>query len=276
MLSGNYVSYETIVAKVNRYFGFYEQYSDEDALEWLSDFMAHTNVPKVLDDKIKYIKVENGRAKLPNDMHLIRSVATVRGVNSVDEAECGEGMLDPMRWATDTFHMRYHCDDRDYTSSAQDTYTLNKGFIFPSFSEGILAISYKAIPVDDCGYPLIPSDEQWQKAAAYEIGYNIARKLLIKEEISAGVYQIIERDRDWYFAQAVNYSKVSMPLDEMESFKNDRLRTIPKTGMHNNFFANMQLPEQRAFRPKVGEAQTHGSGYSTLPNNVSVDTTPSS
>jgi hypothetical protein len=60
--------------------------------------------------------------------------------------------------------------------------------------------------------------------------------------------EFFERERDWYVAQAVNKSKIMSP-DEMESWKNDWLRTIPKVNHHSNFFRNMQAPEQRYVHP---------------------------
>jgi hypothetical protein len=271
MLSGNYISYKTIMENVMRNFGFHE-IADEEALEWLSAFMDHTKVPKVLEDKIAYLDVQNGRAQLPCDMCLIRQSAYLDGVDNVVDAECGSGDAMPMRWATTTFHLTYHCEDSsDFEQDGIYTYTLNKGFIYPNFEEGIIMLNYKAIPTDDAGYPLIPSDEQWRKAAEFEIAYRYAYRAMIKDEITAPKFQLIERDRDWYFSQAVNYSKTSLPLDEMESFKNDTLRTIPDPNMHSNFFRNMQLPERRVFRPQSG-AQDERSNIrlTTSPN---IDTT---
>jgi len=253
MLSGNYIKYTTIMENVMRNFGFHE-ITDEEALEWLSAFMDHTKVPKVMEDKIAYIDIVDSRGQLPADMALIRQTAFVEGVDNVVDAECGQGRLVPMRWSTDTFHFKYHCaDSNDFEQDGRYTYSLNKGFIFPSMVTGIICIAYQAIPTDDEGFPLIPADEQWRKAAEFEVAYRYAYRAMIKDEIAGPKFQLIERDRDWYFAQAVNYSKTSLPLDEMESFKNDTLRTVPNPNMHGNFFRNMQLPEQRKFRAQAGQ-----------------------
>jgi len=58
----------------------------------------------------------------------------------------------------------------------------------------------------------------------------------------------IMQDRDWYFAQAVNQSKLDQNVDQAESSKNAIVRTIPDIQAHASFFANLQLPEQRNFR----------------------------
>jgi sulfur relay (sulfurtransferase) DsrC/TusE family protein len=252
MYAGKTVSYKAILDKTIRDFGFKYDIMEEEGIEWLAEFMAHTNVGVVLEEKIAYIGVCDGRADLPFDLHKIGQVAQVEGVESLEEASCGRGRLLPMRWKTDYFHKRYHRDNRDYTTESRETYTVGQGYIFPSFSDGMLAMSYSAIPTDECGYPTIPAEQQWMEAGAHFIAHKIARKLWLRNELTADKFQIIERDRDWYFAQAVNHAKQWQNVDEAESVKNSVLRTIPDVQAHTSFFANMQLPEQRKFRPKAG------------------------
>lgn len=252
MYAGKTVSYKAILDKVIRDFGFNYDIHEEEGLEWLAEFMAHTNVGVVMDNKIAYISVCDGRGDLPDDLHKIGTVANVEGAATLEEASCGAGRLLPMRWATDYFHSRYHMDNRDYTSESRETYTVGQGFIFTSFSDGIIAMAYSAIPTDDCGYPTIPAEQQWLEAATHYIAHKIAKKLWIRNELAADKYMMIERDRDWYFAQAVNHAKQWNGVDEAESVKNSVVRTIPDIQAHASFFANMQLPEQRKFRPKAG------------------------
>lgn len=254
MHSGKTVSYKAILDKVIRDFGFNYDIHEEEGVEWLAEFMAHTNVGVVMEEKIAYIEICDGRGDLPFDLYKIGQTAHLVGVNNLEEAECGHGRMYPMRWKTDYFHKRYHLDNRDYTTESRETYTVGQGYIFPSFNEGFLAMSYSGIPTDDCGYPTIPAEQQWMEAGAFYIGYKVARKLWIQGQLRNDVYQLMERDRDWYFAQAVNHAKQWNGVDEAESVKNATVRTIPDIQAHASFFANMQLPEQRKFRPKAGVA----------------------
>ena len=254
MYSGNTVSYKTIVDKVFRDFGFKYDINDEEALEWLAEFMAHTNSGVVMEDKICYLEVKDGRSDLPIDLYKIKQTAQVEGAETIEDAECGKGTLLPMRWSTDNFHTRYHKDSRDYTTQSRNTYTVGQGYIFPSFDCGMVGISYEAIPTDECGYPTIPAEQQWLEAAAWYVAHKIARKLWIRNEIAGDKFQLIERDRDWYFAQAVNFSRQPNGVDEAEVYKNMLVQTIPNIQDHSSFFANLQIPEQRNFRPKLGGA----------------------
>lgn len=231
---------------------------DEQGLEWLAEFMAHTNVGIVMTPKIAYITICDGRGDLPFDLHKITQVAHLDCIESIEQAECGEGRLHPMRWSSDHFHTRYHKDDRDYTTESLHTYTVSDNCIFPSFSEGFVAMSYDAIPTNEDGDIVIPAEQQWLEAASHELAWKAARKRWMDDALADKKYAEIKTERDWYFAQAVNHAKQWHNVDHAESVKNSHVRTIPDLQAHASFFANFQLPEQRKFRTKT-------SGGSTLP-----------
>jgi hypothetical protein len=252
MHAGKTVSYKAILDKVIRDFGFNYDIQEEEGVEWLAEVMAHTNVAVTMVEKIEYIQICDGRGDLPFDLYKIGQTAHIEGVNTIEEAQCGEGQMYPMRWKTDYFHKRYHHDTRDYTTEGRETYTVGQGYIFPSFDKGFVAMSYSAIPTDDCGYPTIPAEQEWLEGAAHYVAHRIGRKLWLRGELSNDKMQYIERDKEWYFAQAVSHAKQWNGVDEAETVKNSVVRTIPDLQAHASFFANMQLPEQRKFRPKAG------------------------
>jgi hypothetical protein len=157
--------------------------------------------------------------------------------------------LEPMRWATDTFHNQQHCTNYDFSCSrGVNTYVINNNYIFPNFSEGKCLMAYLAIPTDEEGFPLIPGDEWWRQAVTYEIAYKIAFKMFLQGNITREAFQLIERERDWKVAQATNKSKIPS-IDEMESFKNQWLQLIPKYNNHQSFFRNMQAPSKMYNHP---------------------------
>jgi hypothetical protein len=266
MYAGKTVSYRAILDKQSRDFGF--DITPEQGLEWLAEFMAHTNVGMVLETKIEYVPICDGRGDLPADLHKIIQIAHIDGITLIEQAECGEGVLTPMRWATDSFHKRYHRDDRDYTTESRHTYTVGQNVVFPSFSEGFVAISYDAIPIDSEGYPTIPAEQQWLEAATHELAWKAARKRWLKDSLADKKYQQIERDRDWYFAQAVNHAKQWNGVDQAETQKNSHVTTIPKIQDHATFFANMQLPEQRSFRSKTSSVSVEPGKSTQSPSNL--------
>jgi hypothetical protein len=246
MYTGNTVSYKAIMDKQFRDFGF--EITDEEGLEWVAEFMAHTKVGVVMDNRICYIPICDGRGELPYDLYKIVQTAKIDCIDTIEQAECGEGVMYPMRWSTDHFHKRYHRDDRDYTTQSQDTYTVENGYIFTSFSNGFVAMSIEAIPTDVNGDPVVPASQEWLEAASHNLAWKKARKLRRTNSIDPNFYMEIMQDRDWYFAQAVNQGKLPQNVDQMESLKNSIVMTIPDIQAHSSFFANLQLPEQRRFR----------------------------
>jgi len=251
MYTGNTVSYKAIMDKQISEWGF--EIDDAQAIEWLAEFMAHTKVGVVMETKVCYIIICDGRGDLPTDLYKIVQTAYIDDIDTIEEAECGEGTMKPMRWSTDNFHKRYHKDTRDYTTESADTYTIGQGFIFPSFSTGFIAMAIEAIPTDAEGAPLIPGDQSWLEAAAHYLAFKAARKRWLQDSLTDAKFKFIERDKEWYFAQAVNSSKFPTNVDQAESEKNAIVQTIPDLQAHASFFANMQLPEQRNFRSKTND-----------------------
>lgn len=251
--TGNTVSYRAIMDKQVRDWGF--DIDDEQGMEWLAEFMAHTKTSMVMQKVTRYIDICDGRGELPHDLYKVVQTAKLDCVDTIEQAECGEGTLVAMRWATDHFHDRYHKDDRDFTCAATDTYTVNNNFIFTSFSKGIVAMAVEIIPTDEHGGPLIPADQSWLEAASHDLAWKASRKLRRTGSVDPSFARDIERDRDWYFAQAVNSAKLNSNVDQAESAKNGYVRTIPDLNAHSSFFANFQLPEQRYFRGATNSGQ---------------------
>lgn len=249
MYAGKVVSYRAIIDMLIRDFGFEAEVRDEECLEWIAGFMAHTNSSQVMKSVIANIKIIDGRGDLPFDLHKINQTAQLVGVETLEEADCGKGRMIPMRWSTDNFHKRYHNDRRDYTCASLSTYTVGENNIYTSFDKGFVSMSYDAIPTDEEGNPTVPAEQQWLEGATHYVAFKIAKRMWMKDQLSDKKFQHIERDRDWYFAQAVNHSKQWNGVDQAESVKNATVRTVPDLQAHNTFFANMQLPEQRIYNP---------------------------
>jgi len=266
MYTGNTVSYRAIMDKQMRDFGF--EIKDEAGMEWIAEFMAQTKVGIVMDTSVCYLDVCDGRAELPLNLYKIIQTAKLEGVANLTKAECSKGRLIPMRWASDHFHKRYHRDDRDYTTESTCTYTVENGYIFTSFSKGYLAVAIETLPVDEDGYPVIPAEQAWMEAASHHLAWKQARRLRRTNSIDKDFYMEIMQDRDWYFAQAVNQSKLDQNVDQAESTKNSYVRTIPDLQAHASFFANFQLPEERSFRDNSSNDYSTPEKVTQSPSNL--------
>jgi len=281
-VTGKYVSLKPIVERVYSDFGLNFQFSYDEAAEWAGSLLTQLGCNSALEDKVACEQVCEGRFKLPCDLESITQIAKLEGaeipncslaafsllgegtavvpVSVVDTVTrtfelctCEDGspvnldtmQLIPMRWSTDNFHYKFHNNMDDYRRRSADySYKLNRGYGFPNFQSGRVAISYKGIPLDEEGYPMIPNEEYWRNAVKWEIGYRIAFKAFMSDVLAENKFRYIERDRDWYIAQAVNKSKIFTNDDEAQSFVNQMTALIPRGTGHENFFRNISREQQ--------------------------------
>lgn len=266
-VSGKYVKIARVLERVYSDWGF-SAIPISDAIEWAGSLFSLAPSMYVLKHEIAEIKIEEGRGKLPCDLESIIQTAKLQNdstlvsnipptlfftpeellLNNIDSASTSILITDlksktllPMRWSTDTFHLRYHKTDIDFENDSSITYIVNNNYIFTNFETGTVYMSYLAIPTDEEGLPLIPDNESWIRAAVNEIAFMFARKEAVKGNLDWNTVQYIERDRDWYFAQAVNRSKMNS-IDKEEGSKNHRLAMFRTGSQHNSMFRNMQLP----------------------------------
>lgn len=277
MHNGKYISVKRVLENVHRNFNLGEEINFYDALEWIGALLSLANSPFTLDKHIKVINIEDGRGKLPCDLHSIiqcgrrRSMSTSLGSaprtffmeNSVVEeneeylpdtsdiyietsVSDSTYYLEPMYYSADSHLLRYHLLDIDHNvdPACGNTYQVNKNHIFTNFENGLVEMAYLRIPLDDEGFPLIPDDETWIKACEYEIAYRILFRNLIVGEGSdqkIRVFNIVERDREHYFASAVNKSK--MPTQDMAAtWQQHALNYIKSPSNHAAFFKHIHEP----------------------------------
>jgi hypothetical protein len=184
-------------------------------------------------------------------------VDQVRGTVERCDNVCGPfktaQRLLPMRWATDSFHTKYHCSRLDYNCGSDLTYQVNGNYIFTSFSEGKVAMAFMSIPLDEDGYPLLPADGVWEEAFTLMLAERIAFKLYLQGNLSETMYEKINLEKMTAVGKAITRSKMMSP-DEMESFKNSVVGLIPRDTQHNNFFRDLQSPQRLFTQPRQRNA----------------------
>ena len=242
--NSKYVSIETIINKVYRDMGATDELNIGDAIEWAGEAMEFIGATVYLKEKVESVFIVDYKAKLPCDLHYIITCAGVEGTFKQDECPDTSQLYVPMTYSTDTFH-HWRCgQSQDYCCDSSLTYQINDDYIFPNFSDGKVLISYKALPVDDRGYPMIPDDVKFKSAVSSHIAWRIGFIRWISGKIPGAVYQKLEQDRDWYLGAAQTRDK--MPgLDMAENLKNSWTRLIPKLQNHRSGFKNIGDEENR-------------------------------
>ena len=277
MHNGKYISVKRVLENVHRNFNIADEINFHDALEWIGALIAHADSPFTLDKHIKVIQIEDGRGKLPCDLHsIIQSAKRSSSTNGgsalgaapsfffMENDVVAEGEpyypdtsevyvelsndstsynLEPMFYSGDTHLMRYHCLDLDFRNgeTCGNTYTLNNNYIFTNFEEGFVEMAYLRIPLDEEGYPQIPDNESWIKACEYELAYRVLMRAAFSGDQQPRMLERIERDKEWYFAQAVNTSKMPIP-DQAATWQNYALNSIKSPSNHSTFFKHIHEP----------------------------------
>lgn len=195
----------------------------ERAVAYAVDFIRIVGMPTIFIEKTTELKIENYRAMLPCDFHEMIQVRT-------NLEKCGHYMSGVFRYSTDNFHMS------DKTHESPDlTYKIQGRVIYTSIKEGTIEIAYRAIAVDDEGYPLIPDKSSFSRALELYIKKQCFTILFDLGKINQAVLANTQQEYAWAVGQAQS-DLIRPSIDEMQSITNAFNTILPRTNEHNKGF----------------------------------------
>jgi hypothetical protein len=281
MKTDKYISSKDILNRVIRDGGYKaHEISYADSLEWIAECLDLIAVPHTLLDKIAILKVENHKAVLPCDYESVtqatgltkggvqfamrganntfhplffssaNNLPFIDGVNPIGTDENGNPIFNFMNY--DAAISKQLIAELPYTFK-DVTYKINDNYIITTFKEGAsVLMAYKAFPVDEDGYPLIPDNEKFKQAVQWYIMYKLAFRTWIKGALTDKVFNYVETQRDWYIGAATT-SGLTPTYDQMESWKNEMLKLLPRFNSQSGNFNDLGTQEfytggQRKFR----------------------------
>ena len=127
-------------------------------------------------------------------------------------------------------------------------YKLNGNYIFTNFKNGFVEMSYKSLPIDQYGMPMVPDNMRFIKAVEWYLISRLDYKKW-RHTRNAGderVWAESEKQALWYTGSARMAARTPS-LDMMESIKRMFLRSIPKINEHRTGFKNSNMQERRKF-----------------------------
>lgn len=223
----NYINIKTIMNRITRH-PLMQDLPFETVVDYIVDFIRIVGVPNSFIDKTEVLEVDKYRAELPCDFYKMTQVRLLKA--------CGqkwEGLLGGMfRYTTDSFHMS---DIKPEYSEL--TYKIQGGMIYVAPMEKCtIEIAYQAMPVDDDGYPMLPDNSAYLRAAELYIKSQWFTVQFDLGKISPQVLNKAEQDYCWAVGQA--QSSMIMPsIDELESITNMwnslLVRSQHRTGFKN-------------------------------------------
>lgn len=146
------------------------------------DFIRIIGMPPIFTEKTAELEIKDYRAALPCDFHEMIQVRT-------NHEKCGHYVGGVFRYSTDNFHM----SDNKH-ESPDLTYKIQGRVIYTSIKEGTIEIAYRAIAVDDEGYPLVPDKSPFTRALELYIKKQCFTILFDLGKINQAVYANVQQE----------------------------------------------------------------------------------
>lgn len=195
----------------------------EQVVDYAYKFLKIVGCNKLFIEKVNTIHVFEYRAALPCDFI---EVIQVKGKHGEE-----------YRSTTDNFHMDHRKD-----WSLDNTYKIQGNVIFISKDHDILTISYKAMALDEDGFPMLPDNSSFIMALELFIKREMFTILFDLGKINFNVLQNTQQQYSWYVGQAQT-SLIKPTADEMESFTRMWNTLLPRTKEHRTGFVNLSSQE---------------------------------
>lgn len=220
----NYINIREALSRVMRH-PLLQDVTLEQAVQYVLDFIGIFGMPKMYQDKEEVVHIEEFRGKLPCDLISINQIM-----------ECKSGVC--LRSMTDNFMPREHYDENTRYKIPQELAFKTQGqVLYTSFKTGDVLVSYKAIPVDKDGFPLLIDNSVFLRTLEAYIKREVFTILFDMGKIQAGVLQNAQQQYAWLAGQL--QSEFTIPsVSEMESIKRSWCTLIQRTTSFRDGFRN--------------------------------------
>lgn len=214
----NYINIREVLSRIMRH-PLLTDLNLETAIQYTLDFFAAMGLPNIYADKVTTICIDNFRGVLPCDLIAINQVRLAR--NGV----C-------LRAMTDSFNGTHPEDNGELSFKTQGS------VIFTSFKTGDIELSYKAIPTDDDGLPLLPDNPVFLKTLELYIKKEWFTILFDMGKISPAVLQNTQQEYAFKAGQC-NNEFIIPSVSEMEAFTRMYNTLVPRVNEFSKSFKHM-------------------------------------
>lgn len=198
----------------------------EQIVSYVVSFIGIFGMPKLYQDKEEVLHIEDYRCLLPCDLISINQIK-----------ECKTGVC--LRSMTDNFMPREHYDrSAGYKIPQELSFKTQGQVLYVSFKTGDVSVSYKAIPVDKDGFPLLIDNPVFLKALEAYIKKEAFTILFDMGKIASAVLQNTQQQYAWLAGQL--QSEFTIPSQsEMESISRMWNTLVQRTSEFNNGFSSL-------------------------------------
>lgn len=193
----------------------------ERAVNYAVEFNRIVGMPRVFEEKVEEIKIENYRGVLPCDFF-----------EEIQVKECNGP--------------EYLSMETPFHNNIGYTYKIQGNVIITSTKETTLKVAYRALKVDDDGYPMIPDNGTFARALELYIQKRYFTILFNSGKVSRDVLQNTQQEYAFYVGQAQS-DLVRPSIDQMQSITNMWTSLLQRHYKHADGFATVNLPEIRHY-----------------------------
>lgn len=198
----NYINIREILNRLLRH-PLLKEITLEQVVQYTIDFIGIFGMPKIYQDKEEVLHIEDFRAMLPCDLISINQIK-----------KCDTGVC--LRSMTDNFMPREYDGPMGNRFPQEPAFKTQGQVLYTSFKTGDVSISYKSIPIDKEGYPLLIDNSVFLKALETYIKKEVFTTQFDMGKISAAVLQNTQQQYAWLAGQL--QSEFTIPSQsEMES-----------------------------------------------------------
>lgn len=221
----NYVSVKEVLSRILRH-PLLQDVTLEQAVQHTIDFLGVFGMPKLFEDREETIHIEDFRGRLPCNCIQINQIK-----------ECKTGVC--LRSMTDNFMPREHRDKYEGHKRPQEfTFKTQGRVIYTSFKSGDIMVSYKSVPIDEDGFPLLIDNPVFMRTLELYIKMEEFTTLFDMGKISPAVLQNTQQQYAWSAGQL--QSEFTIPSQsEMESISRMWNTLIQRTSEFDNGFSSL-------------------------------------
>lgn len=222
-----YINIKELLSRVLRH-KLLQEFTMEQAIQYTFDFIGIFGFPELYEDKEIEVDICDFKGELPCDLIQINMVK-----------ECKSNI--PLRSMTAAFNP----GGKYYNHLRQEPqFKVQNRIIVTSFPKGRVIISYKAIPVDDEGLPLLINNSKYLKALELYVKCQLFTMLFDEGKITQQVLNHSEQEYAWAAGQLEEEFKTPSE-SEMQSITNMLHQIIQR---HDEFYNRWESLGNKEFR----------------------------
>lgn len=195
--------------------------SFERVVNYAVEFIRIVGMPRAFEEKVADIEIEDYRGLLPCDFFEEVQVKDMKG-------------------------FEYISMETAFHSKQAFTYKITGNVIFTSVKKAKLRLAYRAIKVDQDGFPLIPDNGTFARALELYVQKRYFTNLFNGGKLSKDVLHNTQQEYAFCVGQAQS-DLIRPSADQMQSITNMWTSLLMRTNKHSDGFASVNMPELRKY-----------------------------